>query len=215
MEIKEYSQVGMDAVSERQTIIIGMSVNNSYFNESNIEKLLLWAREKTDSVFVMIPDKPAVDTFLSLGYSNEESERKARLKSNNLENKCRVIIKRHDIQGITIIRWNDVVGSLRYVESIRDIKYSYDDDMEFKEKLRLTTKGVLSYAGKTEITDNVIDYGVLFLLQELAFIARSTLILKKEKVAYVYHQTMEVLKNIFENKYQFAADPNVGFVTVG
>lgn len=214
MEIKEYSEVGVDAISERQTVIIGMSVNNSYFNESNIEKLLLWAREKSDSVYVMIPDKPAVATFLSLGYSKEDSERKARLKSNNLENKCRAIMKKHNMYNITVVRWGDIVGSFQYLESIREIKHSYDSDLEFNEKLRSATRDVLLHAGKTEITEGSIDCGVLFLLQELAFITRSTLILKKEKIAYVYHQTMEVLKYIFEDKYQFAPDPNVGFVTV-
>jgi tRNA-dependent cyclodipeptide synthase len=214
MKIAEFSIAGREALNEHKTIIVGMSVNNSYFNEENIKKLLLWARENSESIYVMIPDIPAVSTFLSLGYSNVDAERKARLKSNNLENKCKKIIEQLGIQDVIIIRWEDLMGSFQYLESIAAIKYAYGNDCSFKDALRSTTRNVLVHAGKAEITDELIDYGVLFLLQELAFITQSSRVLQQDKVAYVYHQTMDVLKNIISGRYTFLSDPNVGFVTV-
>jgi len=214
MEIKESSPAGMHALENEGAIIIGTSIRNSYFKEKNLEQLLLWANEKLRPVYFMIPDLPAVNTLMACGETKENAEREARLKANSLENKCKAIIARLGFTNITILRWRDLVGNLQYLEAIVEIKNAYAADSLFQGELRKTTVEVISQNGSHDPTDAEIDMGVVFLLEELAFISRSTLILEQEGTVYVYHKTMQVLKDTLEGRYAFQPDSGVGFLTV-
>ena len=213
MQITESSQVGQEVAAGGGALIIGVSINNSYFTEENIEKLLVWATAQSKSVYVMIPDDPAVFTLLALGRTQNEAEKVARLKSNALENKARKIIKRHYLEGIQIVRWDILKGKLKYLEAIAAVCHSYKDDMQMQKALRDTTASVLSGNLGRDATESEIDLGVQFLLHELAFICHSDLILKESKTAYVYHSTMQVMKDIMAGKYSFVPRKNVGFIT--
>ena len=212
MNIKEYSLVGTEVLTERKSIIIGISINNSYFKEPNLEKLISWACGTFESVYIMIPDQPTVHTLLALGRTKEKAEKEARLKANNLENKCLTIIERFKYTNIKIVRWGMVVENIAYVESLIDIKHAYDLDAYFKQAIRKATREVLVKNLSRVPTENEVDVGINFLLQELAFICRSPEILNKVKTAYVYHKTMLVMKDILEDKYAFKPSC-VGFIT--
>lgn len=201
-------------ISNTQTILLGISINNSYFKESNLEKIIKWSKEYGKNTYIMIPDEPAVHTMIALGASSNDAERKARLKSNSLENKCRVLIECLGVEGTTIIRWGSLAPSLLYLESLCEIKYAYDHDPLFQERLRSATKEVLVANGCADTRSSVLDDGVVFLLKELAFIARADVILSEPKVLYVYHKTMAVLKEIIQGRYMFKPSAGVGFLTV-
>jgi tRNA-dependent cyclodipeptide synthase len=79
--------------------------------------------------------------------------------------------------------------------------------------IRSTTCDVISNSLSRKATESEIDTGAIFLLQELAFITRSALILGEEKIAYVYHKTMKILKEIIEGQHNFKSS-SVGFITV-
>ena len=213
MEIKVCSCIGKDVIENGSPLIIGVSINNSYFKEGNLEKLLLWATKLTQSVFIMIPDEPAVYTLLALGYAKPKAEREARLKANSLQNKIMQIANRLELVGIRIIRWKDVVGTVAYLESLVEIKHAYDTDQCFRQAVRDTTQEVLSKNLSHVPNETEIDLGTIFLLQELAFICRSDVILKSTKIAYVYHKTMEVMKDIMVGRYLFKSS-SVGYITV-
>jgi len=59
-----------------------------------------------------------------------------------------------------------------------------------------------------------LDLGVNFLFQELALISNSANILARKEVAYLYHKTMPLFKNMLDGKYTTKVNSNVGFVTV-
>jgi hypothetical protein len=63
-------------------------------------------------------------------------------------------------------------------------------------------------------TEEELELGVQFLLKELAFISEASMILSQGKVAYVYHQTMHIFKEILEGEYSFRASTGVGYITV-
>lgn len=213
MEIKEYSPIGKEVAESQQALIVGISINNSYFKTENLEKILIWASSLSRPVYVMIPDEPAVYTLMALGKTKEESERIARLKSNALENKCRDIEQRLAIPGMKIIRWKDITGDKNYQTALSDIQVAYSNDESFRNALNETTASVMQNGGSQTPSVESIGIGVQFLFQELAFIVRSSLILRESKTAYLYHRTMDVLKNIIDNRYSFQGAPNVGFIT--
>lgn len=213
LEITDISPIGQQALNERHALIVGISINNSYFKEPALERLLIWATSLVESVYIMIPDEPSVFTLMALGYSKKKAEKEARLKSNNLENKCLAIANRLGLKNITIIRWATLTGSREYLAALAEIKYAYDNQPHLKRALRLTTSKVIAHALSRTPTNDEIDLGVMFLLQELAFICRSNFILKHEKIAYVYHKTMRVMKDVIEGHYYLFRPSNVGFIT--
>ena len=214
MEIHEYSPVGNEVAQGSQTLIIGVSINNSYFKAENLEKLIAWAAALAKSVYIMIPDEPAVFTLMALGKTQQDAERVARLKSNALENKCNDIIRRLDAQMVKVIRWRDIVPSTDYQQALVGIRQAYDSDMAFMDAILFATSNVLKNGGTVEPDLDAVTIGIEFLFQELAFITRANLVLGERKTAYVYHKTMEVLKDIIDGQYSFKADPSVGFLTV-
>ncbi len=213
MEIIESYPIGDKVISERQVIILGISINNSYFKTEKLRELILWATDKTSKVYIMIPDKPMVHTLVATGKSLQEAERIARLKANNLANKCELIKKEQGLADVNIVRWGYVEQSKDYWNTLADITRAYHVDHEFHDALARTTTEVLANNDQYEgmLT---LEEGVQFILQELAFITAANRILGQEKTGYVYHKTMKVMKEIFESKYSFKPDPGTGFLTV-
>ena len=209
MEIKEYSPIGLEVIGSNHAIILGISINNSYFKAELLEKLLAWATASAGPVYVMIPDEPAVHTLMALGKTQQDAERVARLKSNSLENKCLEIVQRFGLRKIQIIRWGCLVANECYQAALLEIRAAFEKDASFRTAVRNMTASVL----KGDSTPEAIEMGVHFLLQELAFITRADQILGEDKVAYVYHKTMDVLKEVIMGRYVFRASPNVGFIT--
>ena len=162
----------------------------------------------------MIPDEPAQHTFMAIGYEEKKAENKARLKSNNIQNRCIEILKNYQIANVSIIRWKDIVGNVNYQNSLSEIEKAYQTDISFQEALRSTTSEVLFNSLKKMPQESNIDIGINFLLKELAFICYANSILNEERIAYIYHNTMVVMKNIFDGRYSFKASPGNGFLTV-
>ena len=214
MHIIESSLVGEEVLRERETLIVGISINNSYFKEENLERLITWSAESAQHVAIMIPDHPAVHTLVASGKTQSDAERIARLKSNALENKCRGIIGRLGILNVQVVRWKEISAAASYKETLVRIKQTYNEDSLFYEALRRVTGDVLRHAGVEKLSDTKLAIGVQFLLEELAFITSSDSILGRNKTAYVYHKTMSVLKDILCGRYVFKGSANVGFLTV-
>ncbi len=212
MEILELSEIGEKVIKNKTNILIGLSINNSYFKDGNLEKIIQWSAENAKRIFIMIPDKPAIFTLMSFGYSEDKAKAKARLESNRLENKCRKIIKEKELKDVIIIRWSDIESNSYYIEYLEKIKNLFRQNEEFKIDIENTTRGVL----KNNVTDldegRAIEIGVNFLFQELAFISNAARILDLDKIAYLYHSTMPVFKNMVEGRYPLDTH-NVGYIT--
>lgn len=213
MKIVETSTVGAAVLQSRtQTIVLGVSINNSYFKEGNLEQLLLWAPQYAGRVYVMIPDEPMISTFMELGYSEKDAIKKSRLKANNLEAKCRRVIIKHTL-FINVVRWRDI-NRVEYTKALSAITALYELDTSFQNDIYRATESVIHSNGVVNPSGQQIDIGVNFLLKELAFITYADQILVKEKVAYIYNKTTEVLRYIIDGKYMFKASPNIGYATV-
>ena len=215
MEITETSFIDESPLEDRQlSLIIGISLNNSYFKYDNLKRLISWASCLERKVYIMIPDEPAVYTLLAFGYEEKEAIRIARLKSNALENKCLSIIKELNQEDfVRIIRWKDITDNQHYLQALSEIKEAYDTDTCFKDAIRRTTASVILSNLSEQPNEAQVEIGTTFLFQELAFISYSALILREKKIGYVYHRTMQVFKEIIECHYAFRSNQSVGFIT--
>lgn len=212
MEIKEVSEIGEKVLKDRSAILIGLSVKNSYFNAKNLEKLILWSKDNAKKVFIMIPDKPAVFTLMSFGYSEDKARTKARLESNRLQNKCNKIINDHNLGNIEIVTWSDIESNPQYIERLQNIMQLFKENDTFRADVEDTTKEVLKNNSTTLDETQALKIGVNFLFQELAFIAYADKILRVKEIAYLYHSTMPVFKEIVNGKYLFDVT-GVGYIT--
>lgn len=216
MEIKiKDSSLNEESLTDRDTILIlGISINNSYFKEENLARLVSWASMRSNSVYIMIPDEPAVHTMMALGYTEKDAEKKSKKKSNALENKCNQIIESLDVSTtVRVLRWKDFNSNIHYTESLSGLRNVYQSDENFKCAVKNTTIEVLLSNGLLAPSGEVLEIGVQFLLKELAFISHADLILGHQSVGYVYHRTMPLMKDIIEKRHVFNFSNSVGFIT--
>ncbi len=211
MKIIETSKVGEEVLKNRGVLIIGISICNSYFGEENLQKIIVWAIEQGfTSVYIMIPDEPAVHTLMAVrGYAEGKAKIKSRLQSNALENKCKAILNKISVDGFQILRWGAFDAHPAYIEALQLIRGVYACDTGFKDVLQQEVRKVFD----TPPTDLQISIAVEFLFKELAFICYSSKILNEPATAYLYHKTMPVMKEIMAGKHSFKSLPNVGFIT--
>lgn len=213
MKIHSQSVIGERALKEKEAVLIGLSIKNSYFKDENIEELISWAHEHFGKVNIMCPDEPAFHTLLSLGHSEKKAKEKSTLECNRLVNKCnRVIANLKLADRARIIRWVDLNQNEAYRSTLKDIEHLYKSNESFRTDVRATTRQVIEQHGTTLPIETAIDIGVDFFLKELALIINSAEILKVPLSAYVYHKRMPVLEHMLDGKYGYQPPTNTGYL---
>jgi len=210
--------VGKQVIKENGKVIVGISINNSYFNEKTISSLLNYLIPKHNRICTFIPDEPSKWTYQGLGYSMEESTRKVRLNTNRLQRWVDQNTK--NVDHYYRIDWKNKIESHdAFQDSKNKIMTMYEENKEFRQYVQETTKEVLQNKQKDNITLNDgITIAAQFLLSELAFLWRAHEILeidRNEKIAYIYHRKWPVFEK-FVNGDFFNGKPieNLGFIVL-
>ncbi len=211
MNITEISPLGEQTIKNEGTAILGISVENSYFNEKNLRALIAWAEINFSKIYIMIPDEPAIYTMMAKGYSKTKASTKARLKANALENMCHKITYLWTTE-VEIICWNSIQQNIAYKMSLAKVQTLYEFDTTFNQMVRSTTKEVLT-KNSNEVLEESIDLGINFLFQELAFISNARQILGESLISYVYHKTMPVLQYVLD-RHHVLQNLEVGCITL-
>jgi tRNA-dependent cyclodipeptide synthase len=161
----------------------------------------------------MLPDIPAISTLKSFGYPEKEAKQKAKLACNNLQNKCvRYLDERASRSAYEIVRWDRLQNNTDYVHGLEDLTDLYSTDSKFNDAIRNTTKNVILNNSTPLSMELAIDFGVQFILQELAFIVNAPVILGEQGTAYIYHLDMPVLVDLLDDKYTAKTDRTAGFI---
>ena len=154
------------------SFIIGLSLDNSYFNSENIARLIAYVNTTlpNNQHFIMIPDVPAIHTMVAKGMNRNDAEKKSKLKSNALENKCRKVV----LQKIPdIVRWESLKNNTIYQSRLNEFEEFYNSNNSFREYINTTVYSVLKKQNDTIISSEVLYTGSRFLLMELVFICWS------------------------------------------
>jgi len=213
MVIQEKSTVGDKALRNKEAVLIGLSIKNSYFKDENIKELLEWAKENFEHVNIMCPDEPAIHTLKSLGHDDKKATEKAMLECNRLANKCKRYIEELGIANrARIVRWDELGKNDSYKKTFQTIKELYEKDQDFRNDARATTQQVIEQHGTSLPIEEAIDIGVEFFLKELALIINSAEILGVSMSAYVYHRKMPVLEKMLNGGYKYTPPQNTGYV---
>jgi len=193
--------------------------------------------ENCKRVVLMLPDLPAIQTLRAQGYEQQDAERRSRLDYNTLENRIERIVAElpEGADRVKVLRWIKLQENAPYAEMNAAIRRLYHADTLFRNDVRATTKAVLQTALQrgelrsgnkriapssnsietvleSMILEERIDIGITFFLDELALIADAARITGCAQSAYVYHQEMSVVQNLFKGKYAWTPAPENGYV---
>ncbi len=199
--------------------IIGMSPGNSYFKDETVGYLLKTVVERFGRAAVLIPDIPAISTYIALGYPENRARRdKAIPKGNALRN---LVIRAMKILGYTndtvrIFDWKmEVDNDSEYKKQYNRIYDLYRNNVAFHKSVNSASQEVLKSSKKDfQDVEKSTSIAAHYLLSELAFLEFAPSYLKAEKVVSVYHKNWKVFEDYIAGKFDGIARPYLDFLIV-
>jgi len=194
--------------------VIGMSPGNSYFKDDVVKSLLKKVIEKYGKAAILIPDIPAISTYIALGYPENRARRdKALPQGNNLRNK--VLRAMADLgygsDIVRIIDWSlEIKDNPIYQEKYTQVLNLYNSNNAFQEEVNNTTRNVLTVSDSTPDI-SAIKVAIHYLLSEFAFMEFSLPLLKSENVTYIYHKEWLVYEWYISGKFDGVMRKYLGF----
>ena len=200
----------------REHVVLGISPFNSYFSVEIIAALSNWAANYFKSFNLFIPDEPSAYTLMALGYDKVKATRKAKRQANYLRNKCLQALVELDLSQneaeeiiLDFRRLNQNKSYLLALESYED---KYANDIEFRRNCIETSKCVLETQAK-QISSNMLEIAVKYILAELPLFFNSTSILNKKEVVFCYRNCPLFIQTIFEGNDDVVLN-NQGYLVI-
>ncbi|MCP9884131.1 tRNA-dependent cyclodipeptide synthase [Synechococcus sp. ATX 2A4] len=121
---------------ERVHVVVGTSPFNSYYSESRLTALLLWAYEHFEQVGVFIPDTPTVWTLEAGGYTPEQASYKTKRQLRYHSNK--IGRAREAVDAVTrrigLLPWSSVAQYGSYAAAEVRCRAAFAADSEFRRE---------------------------------------------------------------------------------
>jgi len=210
-------KTGYTTLKEKGLVIVWMSVGNSYFKKEIIQNLIEFSVDNFSQVKLLAPFEPAKHTYQALGYEERTARKKARLNSNRLKNHMFKAIEglpEQKKKKIQIVDWDiDVANQKPYLKALKEIVKLYKENSSFNKDAKDTTSKVLKQKHK-EVSEEAIDKGVEYLLEELAFIIASPELFNVKRTAYVYHRKWLIYEKLVNGRYDPKIRESLGFLLV-
>lgn len=196
--------------------IVGMSIGNSYFSEANIEEILKIVMEKYGRTVILIPDIPAISTFVALGYPENRARKKVSQASNTIKNKVHRVISRLELkeEKIWFVNWNEEIEPNEiYKNEYRKITDLYSTKNLFQKDIQNATEKVLlsNNREKPFDMDQAVNIGIEYILAEFAFIEFIRKYLNADMIDVVYHRNWNVYENYMNGIYDGLPKNYLGF----
>lgn len=213
-------ETGYSVLGKNGLAILGMSLDNSYFNEDSIRQIIDFASENFSRVRIMVPDEPMKYTYTAMGYRPDASARKARLKGNALKNMCLRSMSEETVKksgsDIILLDWGTSISqNPAYTTGHGSIQHMYNDNKTFRKDARDTAKNVLTGKLKRGVEiEKAIDEGVNFVIDELGFITASPAMFDANEIAYIYHKDWHIYQNLVDGNYDGKIREGLGFLIV-
>ena len=199
--------------------VIGMSPGNSYFKDGEVRHLLKSVVEMYGKTNVLIPDVPAISTYIALGYPENRARRdKAIPQGNALKNRTDRIRKElgYTTDQVHIVNWeSDIEDNAAYQAKYAAIKSLYETSQKFQEAADETTKQVLIHSDRDIPDVNVAtNIAVHYLLSEFAFLEFAPEYFNEKSVSYVYHKNWPIYEKYIVGEYDGINRPYLGFICI-
>ncbi len=209
---------GYNVLKDNGVVVVAMSIGNSYFIKEKIEELLNFLNDNFSQVKLLIADAISEHTYKAIGYKENKARRKSRLGANLFRNNCIRTIQGIRSAGkkvnIEIIDWyNKIEHNSEYEKQLFLIHDLYLNNKDFKKEADKTTRAVLLNKIKKGVKlSEAINEGVMYLIEELAFVLASPRIFGVKTTAYVYHREWPVYVNLIDGKYDGVIRKDTAFI---
>ncbi len=199
--------------------IIGMSPGNSYFKKETVVFLLEKVTKDFGRASVLIPDIPAITTYVALGYSESRARKdKAIPKGNALRNKVSAAMQENALDDdlVRIFDWaSEIEPNILYQEKLASIKKLYSENNSFQEAIRSATEEVLLSSKKhIDNLEKAVSIATHYILSEFACLEFLPKYLGVEKVVYIYHKSWLVYEDYIAGKFDGVPKNHLAFLII-
>ena len=190
---------GIEILERGGNLLVAICLNNGHYNRSNIHKLLNFISTFSGKVFVFFTDGPAVHNYVAYGRPLDWAFRESRKQHNRLKNACISSInqinslKKSDF-SVEFVEWEGICSNRAYQTQFAYFRSLYDSRGRFHDDLSAETQKYLVKSGKCSDPAVVINVGVKYIIEELAFlcmfqefISAGSLAPVQNDFTYIYH----------------------------
>lgn len=201
---------------ERFHVVVGTSPFNSYYSESRLAALLLWAYEHFEQVGVFIPDTPTVWTLEGGGYTPEQASYKTKRQLRYHNNK--IGRAREAVDTVTsrigLLPWSSVAQYGSYATGEERCRAAFATDSEFRRECLAATDEVLENRRREghQLTDLDRMRAVNYLMAELPIILFGPELFEVETSTFVYHRPLRLFESLFTGAFSITPAPGQHFV---
>jgi len=227
-------------ISDRQTNdiigVLGMSLGNSFFNQTMVSALLSFLMKNCTRLYIFIPDIPAQYTYQAIG--DENYKRRIRLDMNRyrrwIQYVMDTVLQVDQRVRVVLVDWErDVTSNAHYQHRLAAYQKDYQEQKcpLFVRDIQDQTRQVLLYLQRflqqrstmfsVEKMDSAVNVGATFLLMELAFLTTfhhlfPDVIHSSSELVYVYHRRWPVFERLLSNQYALTHphDTDIGFIII-
>ncbi|MBU6323767.1 MAG: tRNA-dependent cyclodipeptide synthase [Patescibacteria group bacterium] len=220
---------GLKDLDSREEMLLALCLNNSYYKRENIYRMLKFSLAFSKSVQVFTTDGPARHNYRAFGKDEAYAERKTRLERNhlrNLTNDALGLINKdlppEEQKTVAFMDWERIYADPEYRESLDMLKKLYESNEEFRSDINsITTQVLLSRVGINKDTEAVLEEGIQYVLEEVAFIASYMKLSEgikpkaehgKDGFNYIYYESWPVLEKLVNGDYDGQPKDGIGFV---
>jgi cyclo(L-tyrosyl-L-tyrosyl) synthase len=206
----------LPARGERFHVVVGASPFNSYYSESRIAELLVWANDHFDLVGVFVPDTPTVWTLEAGGYSPDEASYKTKRQVRYLNNKIGRARDSVDNVGnrISFLPWSLVAQHASYAAAEGRCRTAFATDNEFHKECLAATDEVLENRRRDghHLSDQDRLRAVNYLMAELPLILFGPELFGVQTSTFIYHRSLRLLERLFSGEFSIGPMPGQHFV---
>lgn len=214
MIFKQVSKGARLSLESNGASIIGLNIQNKYFqDDDNLKEIISWSLRNFPKTYILLPDEPAVATFMAYGYNEKVARQKANQACLDLQSRCFMLCKDHpNFSSLQVVRWRKFEDNKSYKATFNVLKELYETNASFRRDVRADTmRGILHNGTLFDLQESV-DIGIDAILKELAFVSMAPTILNESATAYLYHHFMPLLDGLLGGMYGVQVDARSGFI---
>lgn len=217
-------RTGLRVLCDRGPVLLAICLNNGYYKRSRIRRLIQATVALSPRVTIFFTDGPAKHNYLALGRSAQYATNQTRKQRNQLMNSCleaiTVIRETNPEVNVGFINWADIYSHMSYKSTYVYLMRLYEQCKRFYDEVRQSTRDVLMRDRRGEDEEAIVDVGVQYSIEELAFLlayehmvgeARG---LASEEFVYLYYLRWEILENLVNGAYDGVVRSSVGFAVL-
>ena len=217
-------RTGTRVLRKRGHLLVAICLNNSYYSRPRIQRLVAAAASLSDEVTLFFTDGPAKHNYLAKGQTEDEALKQTRKQYKQLKRACDQAVQMASGNGVVFsyVEWQSVYTSPEFIAVYAELTRLYASNAQFRHDIRDATRQVLVRHVPGSASEEIVDIGVRYSLEELGLLMMYEHIARKKlssrtddpEFAYIYYMRWEILERLVHGVYDGRLRPHVGCVVM-